>query len=138
MICPDCQGEFRDGITTCPECDVELISAQEAARREAEAHDLGPSATVFATPDALELRRAEGLLEEAGIPFSAHNERAMELFPNTAGSPEAGFQDARLQVPENHAARARRILAVLEDPNELPEGFRSGTAEDGDDDGETD
>lgn len=43
---------------------------------------------------------------------------------------ESGFRDARIQVPGTHARQAREVLSVLEVPNELPEGFSSGTAED--------
>ena len=37
MFCPNCRSEFREGITRCPDCDVDLVAALPEER-----HDQAP------------------------------------------------------------------------------------------------
>jgi uncharacterized protein len=36
MVCPQCQGEFREGFAWCPDCDVALVGPPPEAAEEAE------------------------------------------------------------------------------------------------------
>ena len=42
MICPNCRAEYRDGFTTCADCEIPLVAdlaAAEAAAREGAGDD---------------------------------------------------------------------------------------------------
>ena len=113
--CPECEGEFRDEIITCPDCEVALV-AEWALTPHAEAEDHGPPVTVLETRDLAKLAVAKSLLEEAEIPYAVWNERALEVFPGSdSGSVlRDRHGGAELQVPGVHEEEARRILSELE------------------------
>ena len=113
--CPECRGEFRDEIITCPDCDVALV-AEWALKTEDGEQDHGPPVTVLATGDLAALAVAKSLLEEAEIPYAVWNERAIEVFPGSdSGSVlRDRHGDAELQVPSACADQAREILEQLE------------------------
>jgi hypothetical protein len=64
MFCPLCHSEFREGITRCPDCEVQLVD-DLAGERVGEATDL---ATVYETTDPDLLRQASKQMARAGIP----------------------------------------------------------------------
>lgn len=111
MFCPACGTEYREGFTKCADCDVDLVAEPPPEP------SFQKATTVLETSDQALLLVAKGLLESAGIPFSAVGERAQDLFG--FGRIGAGFNVAvgpvRIQVPEENAEEA---LALLEDVGE--------------------
>jgi len=111
MFCPQCRGEFREGIDTCPDCGVPLV-----AELPPEEHDLETFVTVFETADSAVLPVIESLLEGSGIPFAIRNEEAMGLFPSADGVGlliDPSSHAAQVQVPARHAAAAKELLVAL-------------------------
>jgi hypothetical protein len=131
FYCASCGSEFRPTVTTCPECEQQLISAAEYHRRFPEPdRDDSPSVTVFDTADLGTLELAKSLLESAGIACSVRNERMLGLFPTLQGGPMVAqrFRTAEVQVTEHNEERARAVLDAMEDAVISEEDWR-GTAE---------
>lgn len=110
MWCPECHGEFTEGITRCPDCDVDLVAS--------EPHAGDPNAklvTVFRTGETDILPLVRSLLEESQIPFAIQGEELVGIFPSAgvglAIDPRA--HAAEVQVPESRADEARELLADI-------------------------
>jgi hypothetical protein len=119
MFCPQCESEYRDGFTTCVDCDTALVDRLPAA-------DLAPDdpfVTVLETGDPGLLALARSLLEAEGIPSLFLGEGLQSLFG--AGTLGAGFNIAvgpvHIQVPTSQAERAWELLEGLDHGEPLPE-----------------
>lgn len=120
MYCPECGGEYREGFFTCADCGVALVA--EPPPEPAEGSESG-LVTVLESGDPNEIAFAESVLTEAGIPFVKAGDALQELF--ALGRLGLGFNPiagpVTLQVPEEHAEEAVRILEEAE-PEELADG----------------
>jgi hypothetical protein len=109
MICPECGCEYREGFTTCADCDVALV---DELPPEPPLEEPGDLVTVLETSDPALLLVAKSLLEGAAIPFCAVGERAQDLFG--LGRIGAGFNvivgPVQLQVPEKHEDEALELI----------------------------
>lgn len=105
VFCPQCETEYREGISQCRECGVALVPALPAG----EAPEWVDFVTVLVTRDHSELALAKSLLEGAGLPFFARNEGVENLI--AAGPVE-------VQVRPEHEAEARELLRDLNEPAE--------------------
>jgi len=116
VICPECGGEYREGIYRCPECEVELVTPERYEQLNADPErDDSPAVTVFEAADIGTIELARSILEEAGIGCSIKNERMLGLFPAFSGeaSMPPRFRTAEIQVTERNELRARRLLEPL-------------------------
>ena len=122
MICPECEGEFLEGIAVCPDCDVRLVENLPEPE-----HDLEPFETVYETGDTAVLPVVKSLLEGSDIPFLIRNEEALGLFPAEGIGLliDPHSHAAEIQVPSRHADAARALLAELpaadEESRQAPE-----------------
>lgn len=127
MYCPNCGGEFREGILRCPDCDVTLVSREPAAQT-GEGRKL---VTVFRTANAAVLPVLESVLDSTDIPYTVKGEELLGLFPGAG----AGFAvDARsrgveVQVPEDRAEEARNILKGVEAEDAVSDEAEEGSEE---------
>ncbi len=104
MFCPSCRTEYREGYTTCTDCQVPLVAALPPSDEAPEA-DLD---VAFETTDPTAVAAAEEMLTEAGIPFATEGEEASELFPFAAGfNPMTPVQ---IEVPAERLDEARQLL----------------------------
>lgn len=112
MFCPQCGAEYREGFTTCSECEVALAAEPPVKEAEAEWREL---VTVWSAVDHARTLVATSLLEEEGIPHFVRGEQLQDLFG--MGRLGAGYNllvgPAEVQVPVEHEARARELLAAL-------------------------
>jgi hypothetical protein len=114
MFCPECGAEFKDEITTCADCDVELTAE---APSEVE---LEPYVTVLETSDLSAIPVIKSALRAAGIPFRTRGEGLMNLFPSEAlGAPvHSSAGEVVIRVPEPRSEEAHALLegdATLEE-----------------------
>jgi hypothetical protein len=114
VYCPQCLVEYREGFTECSDCHVALLAGKPP---EQPASQFDPSldlVVVLETNDAVQLAMAQGLLEDAGIPFFMLGQIA------TLVSDVDGFihKWERVQVPRDREAEARELLAELLQPDE--------------------
>ncbi len=112
MFCPTCGDEYRSGFTRCSDCDVDLVANAPADRQAPEPFEM---ATVLETGDQSLIAVAKSVLDSAGIPCIARNERLQNLFGwGTVGT---GFNVAmgpiRLQVLKEDESDARQMLTAL-------------------------
>lgn len=108
MYCPECRSEYREGFTTCADCEVALI-----AELPPEDHTGESLVTVYEIGDPGRLALAYSLLNDAGIPYFQKGESLQDLFGRIGGfSPVAG--PVQIQVPESRAQEAQDLLADLE------------------------
>ena len=71
--CPECRGEFRPEVTTCPECEVNL---QETLADDLDKEEtLGVAVTVVQEENAYIIR---GFLESEGIPCQLEKQKKRE------------------------------------------------------------
>lgn len=76
MFCPSCGSEYREGFSSCADCEVPLVDSPPS-----ESHpDPGDVETVYATGDPVLLVTAKSLLDEAGIPYLTRGEGIQDLF----------------------------------------------------------
>lgn len=108
MYCPECRSEYREGFTTCVDCEVALVSELPP-----EDHAGESLVTVFAEGDPGLLALAYSLLHDAGIPYFQQGESLQDLFGRIGGfSTVAG--PVQIQVPESRAQEAQELLSDLE------------------------
>jgi len=110
MFCPVCGDEYRPGFTRCADCGVELTNTPPARIEAAEPIEL---VTVLETGDQSQVAVARSMLEGAGIPSIARNERLQNLFG--WGSIGTGYNVAmgpiRLQVHREDEEAAKELLS---------------------------
>ncbi len=155
MICPNCHAEFREGFTTCSDCEIPLVEdlAAAAAAAKAGAEDDGLEAPGFAggfggglgsgsgDPGDLvplaELGSPEMLgalleqLEEAQVPYVVQAGTALALaYGRDLESP--GFPDpwlARVMVVGSFRGEARALVdALVAEAKQQALAARSGKA----------
>jgi hypothetical protein len=109
MWCPECRGEWREGIVRCPDCDVERVASEPPARGNPDAKLV----TVFRTAEADVLPVVRSLLEESGIPFAVKGEELVGMFPSAGLGLviDPRSRAAEIQVTEDRADEARELLA---------------------------
>lgn len=105
MYCPECRSEYREGFTTCVDCEKALIP--ELPPLPPEDHEGEPMVTVLEVGDPARLALAHSLLDDAGIPCFGKGE-ALQGGLSFLVSP------VQIQVPESQAEEARELLADLE------------------------
>ena len=111
MFCPNCGDEFREGITTCPDCDVSLVEElpEESPPR---------LSVVDTTHDPDRLAMLVETLESAQVPYVVEAGTALSLLDDDS-APELSFPEswqARLWIPGNFAARAAELIAEVAAP----------------------
>lgn len=111
MYCPDCGDEYRAGFSRCSDCDVDLVANPAAEPEPPEPFEM---TTVLETGDQTLIAVAKSVLDSAGIPCIARNERLQNLFG--WGSLGAGFNAAMgpilLQVLKEDEGVARELLTA--------------------------
>lgn len=136
MFCPECDGEYRAGITHCPSCDVDLVERPSEGEAEPEEHDSAPPISTssemadycgFLTME--DARQARDLLRKARI--------ASEIvLRDTPGAEGAIVEEYWLRVPTDGLSRAAAILGYEAEEEAAPaeEAEAAEAAEDAEDD----
>ena len=100
MFCPQCKAEFRQGITRCTDCDIELVDAEPKAASD----DTPPEGNLLLLWSGDNLALHASLLEElkaAGVPYFDRpiGNYSLRAFPNrwplrlpASGIPLFGFE----------------------------------------------
>lgn len=109
MYCPNCRDEFRDELTSCPDCDEVLVA-------ELPPEELGPLAETAVAMDVrsvVVLPLVESLLQDANIPYFIQGREALDLIP---------VLRARVLVPKDRCDEAKEVLAHVDEfPDEETE-----------------
>ena len=116
MYCPECRVEYRDGFTECSDCHVPLLAGALPAEPPDPFDPALELVVVLETNIGVQLAMANGLLEEAGIPFFVLGQitklvNDVNPFLN---------KWVRVQVPRDREAEARELLEPLLHPETCP------------------
>jgi hypothetical protein len=119
MYCPQCRAEFREEITTCPDCEVSLV-VELPEMSELSDEDL---VSVLETADVAVLPVVKSVLRAANIPFVVQGDEAMGVLPVGRvgfGGISAGGHglSAGILVPRDREEEARALLTELTEPQE--------------------
>lgn len=66
-FCPQCKYEYREGMTVCPDCNVELVDELVAAPESPKLTFSHPPEVVFEGPNEMLAEMVRGALEDNGI-----------------------------------------------------------------------
>jgi hypothetical protein len=117
MYCPECLAEYREGFTQCSDCRVPLLAGNPPATESDFDPSLNP-VVVFESADAVKAAMAQGVLDDAGIPYVILNRIAtlvQEVDPTL-------YKAVKIQVAVDREQEAREVLELLETPEPLAEG----------------
>jgi hypothetical protein len=123
MFCPECQSEYRDGITHCNDCDVDLVWDLTAI--QAPFGNLIPLAEERSAELVAELLDR---FEKADVPYVIEAGTALAMLGNkniTLTAPQSW--EARVWVPEDFREDASRILAEIDKQYGRSRGLRLGS-----------
>jgi len=114
MFCPECRAEFRDEITTCPDCEVSLV-VELPAEPVFNEDDL---VRVLETANVAVLPVVKSVLRAAEIPFLVQGDEAMGVIPvgkiGLGGLTSKGHGlSAAILVPREHEEEARALLTEI-------------------------
>ena len=112
MYCPQCRVEYRDGFTECSDCQVPLLTGTPPPEPPDPFDPALELVVVLETSDRMQLAMAEGLLEDADIPFMVQGQIATLV---TDVDPLL-HKWLRVQVPRDREAEARELLELLLQP----------------------
>ncbi|RJQ64803.1 MAG: DUF2007 domain-containing protein [Stygiobacter sp.] len=87
MICPNCEAEYVEGITTCADCGTTLIPNDQFVKKPDEVISLEDWVVVHSTQDIIEAEMLKSNLSGAGInAFIFSKEDRMRLNLSYVGS----------------------------------------------------
>ncbi len=107
MFCAQCKAEYRDGITHCPECGVELVSLPLPQSQEGDACKDDPwqsAVVVWQGTDPLLADRILDILDEEGMEACSDRLLTPEM-PIPSGRDSYG-----IWVHRKDEARARELI----------------------------
>ena len=113
MYCPQCLTEYREGFSTCVDCQVPLLPGKPP---EGPAKDAPPElVTVLETADAFAIGLAKASLEDAGIEFEIEGgDRGSRRTMGMTGA--EGHALYTVQVAREDEAAARELMEPLANP----------------------
>lgn len=113
MFCPQCQAEYREGISDCPTCEVALV-----AQLPKVTHPDMEFVPVFESADPALLPLVESLLDLADIPYMIQGREAHGLLPlgpaNTGITLTGKGLAATVHVDRNQMEEAKELLEKLQ------------------------
>jgi len=79
MICPNCKAEYREGFDRCADCDIALVSEEEASSDAADESASPELVSVLETEDSSFLADVVALIEEEKIPYVLQSGTALGM-----------------------------------------------------------
>ena len=111
LYCPICRSEYREGFSTCSECNVALVTRLDSAEQEEEGDALVPLARESSFEYIAELLDR---LEKEEVPYVIEAGTALRLLDiETAEVEKPEPWEGRVYVVATHERKAHKILAEL-------------------------
>jgi hypothetical protein len=103
MYCPECQAEFKEGITVCPDCGIPLV--ESLSEISAEGADSFDYIHLLSTYNFADIGIVKTVLDGAEIRYYLEGENFNLLRPFV--------QPVKLYVSREQAQKARDLLSEL-------------------------
>ena len=103
LFCPECEEKYPDTVTTCWDCNLELVTSL----KQAEFPELAIVCTILNESTA---HIVKGFLENENIPCQLEN-----ISFHAGPAPVEDLMKVRLWSKKQDVERARKLLAELED-----------------------
>jgi len=120
MICPQCESEYIDGVSVCPECDIPLVDELLRAHEPVDRVSTPEPVVVFSSYDASLIAIAKSVLQSSDIVYGVAGEEVQDLF-GYGRFPSGGslfIGPTKLLVAAADGADAKAILAVLSESSD--------------------
>src|ERR1700693_1421090 len=91
MYCPECQSEYREGITECPECKVALVEKLGEAGPSTDGESTAAKqdlSEMLESQDSALVNDVVAALEQDNIPYLVQSGTAFDWNPETAAPAE--------------------------------------------------
>ena len=113
-FCPECEYEYREGITTCPDCNVALVSSLSTQAEPTVAETNEQIVSVYSTDSQIEAELVKGMLETSGI--KVFDQPDMSFYGNFANT----LANLQIYVLESDAAMATRLIQESQSADNTP------------------
>ena len=111
MFCPDCESEYREGITRCSDCGVALVETLDAVEPPTDDAVIVP---LTETRDAWLVEALVDRLEKANVPYVITAGTGLALLDRPDEPLSEPYEwEARILVQAAMFDRARRIYQQL-------------------------
>jgi hypothetical protein len=101
LICPKCKAEYRQGITRCPECEVDLVDAVPLESKPKFSD--GEPVEVFSTYDMADVVFIKSLLDAENIGYYFKGESSLYVVKPLVGQ-------VKLIVKKSDEEKVRELL----------------------------
>ncbi len=123
MFCPQCEAEYREGITECVDCEVPLVEGPLPGVE----HPEPDMVEVLETSDPSLLPVVVSLLQSAGIEPDVQGDEVMGVLPVGEFGGAGWTSDGHglrtvVRVPRARAAEALELLAGVEEESTEGDG----------------
>ena len=106
MICPNCKSEFVEGVTKCPDCEIQLVyQISENIPESFDDHKNYNFVFVYTPLSSQEVALIRMIMEREGIPFFIKNEPIHKTVIFSTRNPEM-----QLYVAEEFAKDTIKLL----------------------------
>ncbi len=116
MFCPNCRYEYKEGVSTCPDCDVPLVS--ELPPEEEIEPEYIELVTVLETSNHSKILIAKSILDESGIDYYPGKDSLLDLFGGGRLGLNPVIGHVQFQVRPEDEEAARELLSELADEPE--------------------
>jgi len=105
-FCPECEYEYREGITTCPDCNVALVTSLSTVDEPTTAETNEELVSVYSTDSQIEANLVKDMLRASGI----------EVFEMPDGSFAGALSNAEVFVLKSDEPQAKKLIEESQDP----------------------
>ncbi len=107
MFCPKCRTEYRNGFTTCADCEVPLISELLLDLLKT-GSEYVKYVHLYSAQNEVELALLKSILDSEGVKYFVRNDN----FGSMEVGPRIGLFNAKMiEVQDDHYERTKELLA---------------------------